>query len=172
MTVLFVERTDPLRHCADHAEGSLVRRRESVAAGKRVMRDVASVRVPAAARWLKLIRELLGNVAIAQGCGTACSRDLVLAVDEACQNVIRHAYGDDASGDILIEVRSDGVVLELEIIDFAPRVDPSAIGPRDLDDLRPGGLGTHFINECMDKVEFRSTDSGAGNRLWLSKTIS
>jgi len=172
MTVLFVERTDPRVYSAGHGQESSSRQHDCVAAQDRPMRDVASVRVPAEARWLKLIRELLGNVAVAQGCGTACSRDLVLAVDEACQNVIRHAYGDDASGDILIEVRGDGVVLELEITDFAPQVDPSAIGPRDLDDLRPGGLGTHFINECMDKVEFRSTDSGTGNRLWLSKTIS
>ena len=59
----------------------------------------------------------------------------------------------------------------LDIVDFAPPVDPRRVKPRALDDVRPGGLGTHFISECMDECEFRAAPEGAGNRLWMAKRI-
>jgi sigma-B regulation protein RsbU (phosphoserine phosphatase) len=169
MTILLVQRTVFSAQLDDDVADS---RQATEATDARLMNDVVSIRIPAQAGWLKLARELLGFVTAKQGCSARCSHDVILAVDEACQNVIRHAYGGDASGDILIDARCDGVVLKLDIIDFAPHIDPSTIGPRDLDDLRPGGLGTHFINECVDRTEFRPTTSGLGNRLWLSNTIS
>jgi sigma-B regulation protein RsbU (phosphoserine phosphatase) len=136
-------------------------------AGKMVL----SVRVPARVGSLRLVRRLVGAAASACGCGSQGVRDTVLAVDEACQNVIRHAYGEDASGDILIEIRCDARRLQIDLVDFAPPVDTTRIHPRPLEDLRPGGLGTHFINECMDASEFRTPPHGAGNRLWMAKTI-
>jgi anti-sigma regulatory factor (Ser/Thr protein kinase) len=132
---------------------------------------VLSVRVPARVGSLRLVRRLVSAAASACGCDSQCVRDTVLAVDEACQNVIRHAYGEDASGDMLIEMRRDARRLQIDLVDFAPPVDTSRIHPRPLEELRPGGLGTHFINECMDACEFRTPPRGAGNRLWMAKTI-
>ena len=168
MTMLLVQRASSLPRIGDDPHAGQC---ETPNAATLRMRDIASLRVPAAARWLKLVRALLSHVTLANGCSSRCSHDVVLAVDEACQNVIRHAYGHEACGDIQIDARCNGAVLELDISDFAPQVDPAAIGPRDLDDLRPGGLGTHFISECVDHAEFVPTESGLGNRLWLSKTI-
>ena len=132
---------------------------------------VVALRVPARATSLRLVRGLVREAAIACGCGDACARDIVIAVDEACQNVIRHAYGEDGGGDIIIDVRRQGERLEFNVVDFARPVDTTRVGPRALDDLRPGGLGTHFIRECMDQCEFRAPPQGAGNRLWMAKTI-
>jgi len=111
------------------------------------------------------------------GCSEACSGDVVLAVDEACQNVIRHGYGGDPDGEIRIEIRRDGGDLVVYLEDFAPRVDPERVQPRDLEDVRPGGLGTHFIRECMDEREFLPPpeargEPDRGNLLRMKKRIA
>lgn len=130
-----------------------------------------SVRVPGRVGSLRLVRRLVREAASTCGCDSECVRDIVLAVDEACQNVIRHAYGEHASGDMLVEMRRDGQQLVIELVDFAPPVDTARIRPRPLEELRPGGLGTHFINACVDAWEFRPPPPGAGNRLWMVKAI-
>jgi len=132
---------------------------------------VVSFRVPAEVPSLRLVRRLVREGASACGCGEACIRDVVIAVDEACQNVIRHAYGDTGHGDMVIELCRAGDRLVVNVLDFAPPVDASRVRPRALDELRPGGLGTHFIRMCMDASEFRQPPEGAGNRLWMEKKI-
>jgi anti-sigma regulatory factor (Ser/Thr protein kinase) len=91
------------------------------------------------------------------------SRAVVLAVDEALTNIIRHAYQGKAHQPIEISFRriqapQDGAgrpALEILLEDRGIRVDGSKLCGRDLEDVRPGGLGLHFIKECMDAVEFR-----------------
>lgn len=132
---------------------------------------VACLRVPAKVASLKLVRHMVREAAETCGCSDACGRDIVIAVDEACQNVIRHAYGEREHGDMVVDVRRERDRLAINVVDFAPPVDTAAIRPRPLEELRPGGLGTHFIKECMDRIEFRDPPPGAGNRLWMTKTI-
>lgn len=96
--------------------------------------------------------------------------DVVRAIDEACQNVIRHCYGG-AEGDIVLKLTRRGDTLEVELTDFGPRVDPAALAGRDLDDVRPGGLGIHLIRECMDDVAYEAPPEGAGNLLRMLKKI-
>ncbi len=50
-------------------------------------------------------------------------------------------------------------------------IDPKTVRPRDLDDVRPGGLGTHFIAEVMDDAKFERPPSGNGNLLIMVKRI-
>jgi sigma-B regulation protein RsbU (phosphoserine phosphatase) len=95
----------------------------------------------------------------------------VLAVDEACQNVIRHAYGKEREGEIVLRIEQRGDELILSLIDFAPPIDPAKVQPRDLDDVRPGGLGTHLIREVMDSAEFVEPPAGCGNLLRMVKRI-
>ncbi len=120
---------------------------------------------------LKLVRRAVAEAAALCGCGEALARDLILAVDEACQNVIRHAYGDDADGDMVLEIRRRGDELIFLLRDFAPAVDVARIRPRDLDDVRPGGLGTHLIGAVMDDVAFLPPPAGGGNLLRMVKKI-
>ncbi len=132
---------------------------------------IVQIRVDSRPETLRLVRAVVGEAASLCGCSEHCVRDIVIAVDEACQNVIRHAYGGSADGEILIDVRRDNDQIAFNIIDFADPVDLSKVKPRSLKELRPGGLGIHFISQCMDDAKFRSPPDGAGNRLWMVKRI-
>lgn len=127
------------------------------------------LRVPARVDRLKLLRP--GVEMAAQMCDfdEDDAEDIVLAVSEACQNIVVHAYNGDADGDIVVEIfrRDDGMLIRVR--DFAPPIDPASVRPRDLDDLRPGGLGTHFIQEIMDSAEFCEVADGSGNVLEMVK---
>ena len=130
------------------------------------------LRFPARAERLKGVRGAVGEAAARCGCDADAVRDVVIAVDVACQNVIRHAYGERSDGEVVLEIRRRGDAMVVDLRDFAEAVEPEKIKPRDLDDLRPGGLGTHFMREVMDSVEFLVPPQGRGNLLRMVKRIS
>ena len=113
------------------------------------------------------VREALGRA----GMEEACIADVVMAVDEASQNVIRHAYAGDPDGSIELRIDHTSSELVISLIDYAPEVDPEAVRGRNLEDLRPGGLGTHFIRSSMDEVEFEVPPPGCGNLLRMVKRL-
>jgi sigma-B regulation protein RsbU (phosphoserine phosphatase) len=139
------------------------------------MRDeddcLLALRLEARVDQLRKIREAVREAVESCGCSAACAADIVMAVDEACQNVIRHAYCDDPGGAIELEIKRCGEDLVVSLQDFAPEVDPKEVRPRDLDEIRPGGLGTHLIREMMDSAEFIRPESGRGNLLRMVKQI-
>jgi len=127
-------------------------------------------RFPARPERLCDIRHAVAEAAAAFGCPEAVIGDIVLAVDEACQNIIRHAYrGED--GDIVVQINVEDGKLVVRLIDFAQPVDVSRIHPRPLDEVRPGGLGTHLIRAVMDEIDFLPPPPGAGNLLRMVKHI-
>jgi len=87
-----------------------------------------------------------------------------LALNEALANVIEHGY--EGSTEQRIDVSMEMVVLDarralrLVVRDFGRQVDPSAIKGRDLDDVRPGGLGVHLIRAAMAQVTYRRHEQG------------
>jgi len=127
-------------------------------------------RFPARAESLSRIRAAIGKVTRELGCSEDEARDVVLAVDEACQNIIRHAYRGGI-GDVIVHVRREEDRLVIRLMDFAPPVDVSKIHPRSLDELRPGGLGTHIMRSVMDQVQFLPPPTGIGNLLQMVKRI-
>lgn len=126
---------------------------------------------PAQPSWMKLARACVRESCVKVGCDEMLINDVVLALDEACQNVIRHAYGGPSDEEIELTVRHRPGRLVFRLRDFAPLVEPSKIKPRDLDDIRPGGLGTHLIQEVMDDVQYLRPTQGEGNLLRLVKNI-
>lgn len=126
---------------------------------------------PARATELRSVREAVRREALAQGCAPECAGDFVMAVDEACQNIIRHAYAGRSDGEIVLEIERSGGDLLVSLRDFAPPVDPARVRPRDLDDLRPGGLGTHLIRELTDGADFAPAPPGGGNLFRMRKRI-
>ena len=97
---------------------------------------------------------------------------MVLAVDEACMNIIQHAYGNRETEIFRVEIFTNDKELTFCLTDFAPAVDEKSIKGRELDDIRPGGLGVHFINELMDQVEFlQARGENSGNILQMKKQI-
>jgi len=128
-------------------------------------------RFPARAGELRGVREAVRSEALGQGCAPECAGDIVIAVDEACQNIIRHAYSGCGDGEIVLEIERAGEELVISLRDFAAPIDPSRVRPRDLDDVRPGGLGTHLIRELMDGADFAPPPPGGGNLFRMRKRI-
>lgn len=83
---------------------------------------------------------------------------IALAIDEALANVIKHGYGGRNDGRIDLDVRTidpgAGGGIEFHIRDYGCQVDPCTIAGRDLNDVRPGGLGVHIIRSVMDDVSY------------------
>ncbi len=103
------------------------------------------------------------------GCCSETVEDLVLAIDEACQNIIRHAYCGETDEEIVLEIGCEGDELVVSLLDYAPEVSPDCLKSRDLDDMRPGGLGCYFIRQVMDDVSLSRLASGHGNVLRMVK---
>ena len=118
---------------------------------------------------LKILRPAV--LAAATACGFAAddAQDLVLGATEAIENIMVHGYGGNYDGEITLAMHRlpDGMMLRIR--DFAPKVDPDKIRPRSLEEVRPGGLGTHFIRAIMDDATFIPLPEGEGNLLELVK---
>jgi len=123
-------------------------------------------------KYLSAIRSMLSSLAQRFGFSEQDASKLSLAVDEALCNVINHGYGRREDGRIWVSVwpLDNPAGVRIVIDDEARQVDPGAIQPRDLDDIRPGGLGVHIIREVMDHVEYIRRESG-GMRLVLEKIV-
>jgi len=126
---------------------------------------------------LCVVRNALGQLAATLGFSEPECREVVLAVDEALTNIIRHAYLGDAERPIEASFRrihasradKSGDALEIVLEDRGVTVNSKKMCGRALEDVRPGGLGLHFIRECMDTVEF-SRRNGR-NQLRLVKIL-
>ena len=105
------------------------------------------------------------------------SRAIVRSVDEALANVIRHAYQGKSGLPIEVTCKkwhgtnngSPTTGLEIILLDSGVALDPAKLKGRELEDVRPGGLGLHFIKQSMDLVEF--TRSNGKNQLRLVKFL-
>lgn len=112
--------------------------------------------------------------ALASQCGFddhSCGH-ISLAMDEALANVMRHGYKGQRDGRIWISVwtHENPDALEIVIEDLGTSVDPAKIRGRDLDDVRPGGLGVHFIRHTMDECMWEQRPGG-GMRLRMLKRV-
>lgn len=102
------------------------------------------------------------------------SRSLIaLAIDEALTNVIRHAYDGRETEVIWMHVwrLRDPRGMRVVIEDLGRQTDPALIKGRELDDVRPGGLGVHIIKETMDEATWERRPAG-GMRLTLVKCLN
>jgi anti-sigma regulatory factor (Ser/Thr protein kinase) len=105
------------------------------------------------------------------------TRAIVRSVDEALANVMRHAYKGAPGKPIEVICRRmrskengrEALGIEILLHDRGKKADPKKLKGRPLDEIRPGGLGLHFIRESMDVVEF-SRKNGK-NQLRLLKYL-
>ena len=96
--------------------------------------------------------------------------DVVLAVAEAAQNIVKHAYNGQPTGDNMkVEIKFDDKQLIVELFDKGKPAIPQNIKPRKLDDIKVGGLGTFFIGQIMDEVVFKTAATDWVNHLILTK---
>ena len=99
--------------------------------------------------------------------------ELVLAIAEAAQNIVKHAYKDveETKDKMQIKISFKDNQLEIGFFDKGKPVIPENIQHRKLDDIKPGGLGTFFIKQIMDEAIFKKNQKGWVNHLILTKTI-
>lgn len=104
------------------------------------------------------LRETVREAAECLGFGEHAVLEIVLAIDEAITNVIRHGYENSPGQPIDVTLESTRFngrpALKVTVCDCGRQVDPDTIVGRDLEDVRPGGLGTHIIRQIMDDVEY------------------
>jgi anti-sigma regulatory factor (Ser/Thr protein kinase) len=130
--------------------------------------------------YLSGAREMLAAVARRLGFSEEACGQIALAVDEALCNVIRHGYDRASDKPIWVSLWPVGAMqqpggkdctteaLRIIIEDEARQVDPAVIKSRNLDDVRPGGLGVHIIRAVMDEVTYEKREKG-GMRLTMIK---
>ena len=129
------------------------------------------LRFPSRPDRLCLVRALVKRSAELVGCCDELTDKLVIALNEACMNVIQHAYDFDENGEVALHVSRDDSVITFRLTDRAKLIDLDKVQPRDLEDVRPGGLGVHFIREIMDNTDMGHLQDGDGNYLEMKKTI-
>jgi serine/threonine-protein kinase RsbW len=135
--------------------------------------------------FLSGAREMVSSIARRLGFSDESSAHIALAIDEALCNIIRHGYDRQTERPIWISLYPEGGVsspesqgqtspttgLRIVIEDEAKQVDPSVIKSRDLDEIRPGGLGVHIIQQVMDSVSYEHrTGPAGGMRLTMVKS--
>ena len=99
--------------------------------------------------------------------------ELVLAIAEAAQNIVKHGYKgvEETTDRMEIKISLKDSELEIGFFDKGKEVVPENIKHRKLDDIKPGGLGTFFIKEIMDAAVFKRDQKGWVNHLVLTKKI-
>lgn len=116
--------------------------------------------VPSATRHLGTVRQFVAERAEAEGLPEDTVQELRMAVEEACANVIEHAYAGDDSREIDVAVIADDERFTVCIRDEGKPFRPEKYTSPDLRDLikrrRSGGLGVHLMRQLMDQVEYRS----------------
>ena len=101
--------------------------------------------------------------------------EIQLAVDEACANVVDHAYQGADPGDIEVSCCLDEQILTVQVRDWGTGFDLTSVADPDLDapleERTLGGLGLFLVRQVMDDVQFRS-DPELGNELMMSKRLN
>jgi len=135
------------------------------------LKQLAKIRFPSRAYQLKQMRCVVENAIRDLRFSKQQAEQIVIAINEACMNIIQHGYSDDV-GEIILEILLDKDSVLFRITDFAKPIDLENIKSRDLNDIRPGGLGVHFIREIMDAVKYQHCGDGKGNVVELKKYLN
>lgn len=110
---------------------------------------------------LSLIGDFISNSMIASGLDARKIFEVQLAVDEACTNIIKYGYTDEAGTiDIICCMRNGELVVVIK--DEGKPFDPTSVQPPDLnaslEERQMGGLGVHLIKTMMDEVRYEFID--------------
>jgi serine/threonine-protein kinase RsbW len=123
---------------------------------------------------LAKIRRFVSRCARQAGLDEKAVYAVKLAVDEACSNIIEHAYGGEDKGDIKCTCQiSEGaltIILRDEGRSFDPEKVPEPRKDVPLKKIKPRGAGLYLIRQLMDEVVFDFSE-GEGNTLSLVKYI-
>ncbi len=121
---------------------------------------------------LRNVRSLITNVLLTIKISKQDSQNIILAVVEACSNIIKHSYKNDYNQKIDLTINVEAKALTISIIDKGLKFDINSFEPRDVSKVRPGGLGVHIIKQVMDMVEYTQTSQGFNKIKMVKKLLS
>lgn len=140
---------------------------------KKILRE-KNLTVKSRTENLSDIRDFVKNSAEAAGLSKEAVNDILLAVDEACTNVIKHAYNSYPDGEISITISQKDDKFLITILDHGNAFLPSDVPKPDLAEYyrqkRIGGLGMYLMKTLMDDVKYISIP-GEYNQVMLSKNL-
>lgn len=129
---------------------------------------------PSESEFLEIIRDFIGKIATIAGFSDDYANKIQLSVDEACTNIIKHAYSGMKKKSIEIVVELNSSKIMVSVIDQGKGFKPSKVAVKDLEtylsEYRRGGLGLHLIKILMDDVQF-SFDPAKRNVITMTKYV-
>ncbi len=137
---------------------------------KTLVESPVTLSIASSPAHLAIVRAALERFCQGMGFDEAATGQVVLSVDEALTNIIRHAYegAEDRRVDIEMVPRTECLLIRIR--DYGRPVDRSTIRSRDLGDVRPGGLGVHIMTQCMDGLDYQPAEGG-GTVLTMTKKL-
>jgi serine/threonine-protein kinase RsbW len=143
--------------------------------------DKLLIQTPGHGSYLGYIRTIVGDLARKVGFDEGEAAKIEMAVDEACSNVVRHAYSPDkewcwqhCDPEIRLDIRVEDGRLIIEINDHGQRFDFANYRPAKMEDhlreMKPGGYGIPIMRNFMDEVQY-SSDDQTGNTLRMVKYL-
>ena len=135
------------------------------------LRSVVTLTFLSCPEELARVRDAVRDSCRNCGCPDAVTQDLVIAIGEASQNIVRHAYRDSDDSPATLEILCGDGILEFHLRDTAPPVDEQALKPVWPEKVQAGGIGLCLIHDIMDEVEYLPVRGGRGNRLRMVKNF-
>ncbi len=118
------------------------------------------------------VREFVSDAARQFGFSDEDVSKIALAVDEACTNIIKHAYKYDPNRSITITVQGEKTAFQVIITDTGTQFNPESVHAPDMREYmqhyRRGGLGIYLMKSLMDKIEYHM-EPGKPNEVRLTK---
>jgi len=127
-----------------------------------------SLTIPSELRLLPVARQFVEAVCQAGGFDSAAVNAVVLAVNEAAGNVIRHAHRDRPTTPLLLQCRLVADGIEVQILDEGPTFDLNTVPRLDPGEVRVGGRGVYLMRQLMDELTCEPRAQG-GNLLRMVK---
>ena len=123
---------------------------------------------------LNLVREFVASAAKDAGFDEITINNIIIAVDEACTNIIKHAYENKPDNSVDVSITFDNNKFNIIIKDKGKSFDPSKISSPNMNEYfkqyKVGGLGIHLMRSLMDEVIYNSKPNEY-NQMVLSKQL-
>jgi serine/threonine-protein kinase RsbW len=133
------------------------------------------LKVKSSTENLSEIRKFIQVHALEAGISDDVATDIILATDEACTNVIKHAYKNYPNGEIVIKVQYSDKKFKIIIIDHGSAFTPEIVPEPDIQKYyrqkRVGGLGMYLMKKLMDDVKYVSIP-GKYNQVLMIKNLN
>jgi anti-sigma regulatory factor (Ser/Thr protein kinase) len=125
--------------------------------------------MPSHPRFLSVARAAINELSMAVGLPKEECDAVILAVDEALANIIRHAYKNRYDQKVEFDCMVSEEQMEFTLLDQGEPPDPAKICAESEDELALSGRGTHLIKAIMDEVSYKQVSEG--NQLKLIKRL-